>query len=62
MTVHCPQCRAGLEHCHGTVIVHAEVGSECTEADCTRPEITHTFRLDCGAVGCRCDAVSALAV
>jgi hypothetical protein len=60
MTNECPECRAGLEHCHGTVIVHARLGSECTEPDCARPDIAHAFRLDCDAVGCRCDAVSAV--
>jgi len=58
----CRECRAGLEHCHGTVVHHAQARSECTEAECTTPEALHSFRIDCEAVGCPCGQDVALAV
>jgi hypothetical protein len=51
----CRDCRAGLEHCHGTLIDHALGGSECTERDCTGSGlVSHAFAVGCGAVGCGC--------
>jgi hypothetical protein len=54
MSSDCRACHAGLEHCHGTVIVHALRWSECTEFDCVTAEVTHAFTVDCDAVGCVC--------
>jgi hypothetical protein len=55
MSVDCRDCREGLEHCHGTVIRHSAGRPECTEAECDSPELmTHTFVIDCDAVGCGC--------
>lgn len=54
MSIQCRECRAGLEHCHGTVIHHARYRIECTEEGCTTPEVVHTFGIDCEAVGCPC--------
>ena len=63
MSMQCRCCRDGLEHCHGTVIIHLERRAECTEDDCVDPErIEHTLRIDCDAVGCRCTEATALAV
>lgn len=59
MTNQCRECRDGLEHCHGTVIVHARFGAECTESDCDRPELAHTYRIDCDAIGCACAVTGA---
>ena len=50
----CRGCRAGLDHCHGTVIHHALQWSECTEVDCVMPEVGHAFVVDCEATGCVC--------
>lgn len=50
----CRGCRAGLDHCHGTVIHHALKRSECTDDDCVMPEIVHAFAIDCDAIGCAC--------
>ena len=65
----CRECQAGFEHCHGTLIRHWLHRSECTDEDCTGPELLpHTFVVDCEAVGCDCthiataDAPSALAI
>src|SRR6202012_4626452 len=55
MSAECRDCRAGLDHCHGTIIRHALHRSECTEVDCVSPElVSHTFVVDCDAVGCEC--------
>jgi hypothetical protein len=50
----CPECRAGVEHCHGTVIHHPLRGSECTEDDCVTPDVMHALRIDCESTGCSC--------
>jgi hypothetical protein len=51
----CRECLAGLAHCHGTMIRHSLHCSECTEDDCTCPElIVHALVVDCDAVGCNC--------
>ena len=61
--VECRDCRAGLEHCHGTLIRHWLHRAECTEEGCTSPELmAHAFVVDCDAVGCRCADVDAVAV
>jgi hypothetical protein len=63
MSSDCWECRAGLAHCHGTVIHHPRCRSECTEDDCDSPEgIPHAFQIDCEALGCRCGDAVALAV
>jgi hypothetical protein len=63
MGLECRECRAGLEHCHGTIIYHPLRPAECTEDDCDGPEIVpHAFRIDCDAVGCWCTEATALAV
>ena len=55
MSTGCRECRDGLDHCHGTMIRHLLGRSECTESDCVAPELfTHTFVVDCDAVGCDC--------
>ena len=59
MSAECRDCRAGLDHCHGTIIRHS-LGrfwgrSECTEPECATPELVpHAFVVDCDAVGCVC--------
>ncbi|WP_260861203.1 hypothetical protein [Mycobacterium simulans] len=55
MSIGCRDCRAGLDHCHGTIIRHSVGWPECTEAECTSPElVAHSFVIDCDVVGCRC--------
>lgn len=53
---------ASDDQCHGTVIIHAYLGSECTEPDCDGLDLAHAYRIDCDAVDCRCDVVRALAI
>jgi hypothetical protein len=59
MSAACRECRANLDHCHGTIIRHSQGRFwgrlECTEPDCVSPELfVHTFVVDCDAVGCEC--------
>ncbi|WP_081290220.1 hypothetical protein [Mycobacterium asiaticum] len=55
MSTGCRDCRAGLDHCHGTIIRHSFGRPECTEPDCVAPELfTHVFVVDCEVVGCVC--------
>lgn len=54
MDADCRGCRAGLDHCHGTAILHGLQRQECTELDCATPEIAHAFAVDCEAIGCVC--------
>jgi hypothetical protein len=62
MSFGCRECRAGLEHCHGTVIHHSGRRSECTD-DCYSPErVPHAFSIDCDAVDCRCGQPVTIAV
>lgn len=54
----CVSCRAELDHCHGTVVRHADGGLECTAVDCASVDIgRHALLLDCVHVdgGCDCD-------
>ncbi|BBX75530.1 hypothetical protein H7H78_14380 [Mycobacterium shinjukuense] len=67
MSTGCRDCRAGVEHCHGTLIRHADGPlqgrAECTEVDCLSPQLVpHAFVVDCDAIGCGCAGSIALAV
>ena len=51
----CRDCRAGRAHCHGTLICHTTQHWQCTDPDCTHPELLlHSLVLDCDALGCPC--------
>ncbi|SFP17213.1 hypothetical protein SAMN02982918_1500 [Saccharomonospora viridis] len=62
----CASCRRGLDHCHGTVVLHGSGdfgGVECTEPDCVDVEpARHLFVIGCGSVegGCACAAAPAM--
>lgn len=60
MTNQCRACRLGLEHCHGALIHHAVLRTECTEDGCVGTDSVHELRIDCSAVGCVCDEVAAV--
>jgi len=60
----CPDCRAGLDHCHGTLIVHHDLVVECTDAGCTALErVRHALIIDCDEIlpACGCGAGEASA-
>jgi hypothetical protein len=51
----CPDCGLRVDHCHGTLVVHAGRTLECTDAACELPDLLrHEFVIDCMAVlgGC----------
>lgn len=51
----CRECVAGRPHCHGTLIRHPDGHQQCTEPDCSHPELLmHSFLVDCGTLGCEC--------
>ena len=58
MTNQCRACRQGLEHCHGTLIHHAYLRTECTEDGCVVTHSVHELSIDCSTVGCVCDEVA----
>jgi hypothetical protein len=35
--VTCPNCIAGLDHCHGVLVLHSDGTVECTDPDCLDP-------------------------
>lgn len=59
----CPSCAAALDHCHGTLVLHAGRIAECTDAGCFDfDHARHTFIVECGdlAGGCRCGSPSSV--
>ena len=57
MGAYCRECLAGLPHCHGTLIRHPGQHLQCTEPDCTHPDMfLHSLSIDCAAIGCECCA------
>jgi hypothetical protein len=59
----CAACTSGIDHCHGTLVVHPDGGfSECTDAECADlNRVRHVLIIDCQTVqgGCACVEVSA---
>lgn len=55
MNTACPACANGLDHCHGTLVVHVDGELECTERDCLDTDhIRHDMVIDCAGTlpGC----------
>lgn len=51
----CRECLAARPHCHGTLIRHSTQQWQCTDTDCSHPELLlHSLTIDCDAVGCDC--------
>ncbi|MBF6238178.1 hypothetical protein [Nocardia otitidiscaviarum] len=53
----CSSCTSALDHCHGTLVEHADRSVECTDPDCPdSAHARHTFIVDCGDIagGCHC--------
>ena len=48
-------CTTGLEHCHGTLVLHADGTVECEdEARCGADELQHELWVACDELGCGC--------
>jgi hypothetical protein len=58
----CPDCGDRWDHCHGTLVLHADL-LECTDASCDRPSVAaHRLVVGCGEIGCSsCDRAGQLA-
>ncbi|MCP2164271.1 hypothetical protein [Goodfellowiella coeruleoviolacea] len=55
MSVHCPGCRHGVDHCHGTLVVHVDGTLECTDLECLRAEVVrHELVVVCRQVDDDC--------
>lgn len=57
----CVSCRTGLDHCHGTVLLHVDGGAECTEPDCADAVLArHALVVDCDSIegGCACEVTA----
>jgi len=58
----CASCDAGIDHCHGTLVVHPDGGfAECTDPGCVDGDrLRHALIVDCQALGggCACAATS----
>jgi hypothetical protein len=53
----CLGCALNLDHCHGTLVVHADGAVDCTEPDCDDVDkARHTLVIDCDdtMVDCGC--------
>lgn len=64
MSTPCTHCTTGVDHCHGTLVVHATGPADCTQPDCTdTDEARHDLRIDCGSVmgGCDCARLAQVA-
>ncbi|RSM82088.1 hypothetical protein DL991_06325 [Amycolatopsis sp. WAC 01375] len=63
MNMECAFCSGGLDHCHGTLVVHLDGGfTECGEDGCVDHDFArHTLTIDCFDVddGCTCAEVEA---
>lgn len=56
-TAKCSLCESALDHCHGTLIAHADGSYECTDWSCAAADrVRHPFLADCSNVagGCEC--------
>ncbi|GAA1993045.1 hypothetical protein [Amycolatopsis minnesotensis] len=52
----CLTCGNGLDHCHGTLVVHVGGALDCTDANCADLDrVRHTLIVDCEFLGaCDC--------
>ncbi|GDY30663.1 hypothetical protein [Gandjariella thermophila] len=53
----CSTCTTGLNHCHGTLIVHGDGLAECTDGQCADLDrARHALTIGCDEVagGCGC--------
>ncbi|MFE0026920.1 hypothetical protein [Amycolatopsis sp. NPDC059021] len=55
----CASCTAGIDHCHGTLVVHPDGGfAECTDDGCTDDDrVRHALIIDCHTLDAACGCV-----
>jgi hypothetical protein len=50
--VNCPDCGERMDHCHGTLVLHADV-VECIDPSCATPYLaSHALVVSCAEVDC----------
>lgn len=58
----CVACGIDLDHCHGTLVVHVDGGTECTDPACDDvDQVRHGLLVDCMALAAGCCAPVGLA-
>lgn len=51
----CVACGGDLDHCHGTLVVHAQGNTECTDPGCDDvDQLRHDLLVDCAALTTGC--------
>lgn len=53
----CASCRSGMDHCHGTLVLHSDGEVDCTDQGCVDTDIVrHTLVIECHSIegGCGC--------
>jgi hypothetical protein len=44
----CTGCESGLDHCHGTLLVHGDGARDCTDGECALDDpLRHALVVDC---------------
>ncbi len=55
MAARCPDCAAGLDHCHGTLVLHSDGSVECTDLTCVVHDAErHVLVIRCTEIGPDC--------
>ncbi|MCE7001405.1 hypothetical protein LWC34_00900 [Kibdelosporangium philippinense] len=60
ISTECVLCSRGIDHCHGSLVVHSDGTAECTDITCLELGIgTHELVLECAQLtgGCECAEV-----
>lgn len=52
----CPECTAGVDHCHGTLLLHDDGTEECSTPGCCGWWERHDLRVHCAELDrCFCE-------
>ncbi|WP_409179919.1 hypothetical protein F9C11_25745 [Amycolatopsis sp. VS8301801F10] len=57
----CAFCTSGIDHCHGTLVVHPDRGfAECTDPSCADLDrVRHGLIIDCHTLDAACACTGA---
>lgn len=64
VSTECVLCSRGMDHCHGSLVVHSDGTAECTDITCEDVVVdTHELVLDCLQLtgGCACAEMTVVA-
>lgn len=64
LSMECAFCTSGIDHCHGTLVVHPDGGfAECTHESCADLDrVRHALIIDCHTVDAECSCTLAVEV